>query len=69
MSYPSILRLAASGRARPPDRGATDRYRTILPHLALPLAASYVVIYRLQEASEAKPIVSNKNSFNRMREG
>jgi hypothetical protein len=44
-------------------------HRTILPHLALPLAASYVVIYRLQEASEANPIVSNKNSFNRMREG
>lgn len=44
-------------------------HRTILPHLALPLAASYVVIYRLQEASETMPIASNKSVINFMRKG
>ena len=41
--------------------------RILLPHLAFPLAASYVVMYRLQEASETIPIASNKIVINFMR--
>jgi hypothetical protein len=44
-------------------------YRTLLPHLALPLAAWYGEMTRLQEARKAMEIVSNKSVLNVMREG
>jgi hypothetical protein len=45
----------------------TVNQRTPLPHLALPLAASYGVMNRVQEARNAVQIARNKSVLHFMR--